>query len=154
MRLGFAVGDFDQILVAEPGRVRHDWLGNRDVIVPGELLHHIERRVADRPEPGAELGDGRALDLADQTSKDAVKQFDLLFVEPIRGADKQIGDTPHRVDAFIRGAAFDRVLQLGNKRLSAIHDVHPGHAALRSVGRTSFTQLAMRISATGACLWY
>jgi hypothetical protein len=48
-------------------------------------------------------------------SQDIVENVDLPITEPIRIRNKKIGDAPQCVDAFVPGAAMDRVFQLSNK---------------------------------------
>ena len=53
--------------------------------------------------------------------QDVVEHVDLLIVEAVCVGDEQVGDAPQRIDAFVLGAAFDRVLQFGDKRLILEH---------------------------------
>jgi hypothetical protein len=54
-------------------------------------------------------------------AKDIVEQIDLRLIEAIGIVEKQVGDAPERFDALLGRAAFDRVLELDNKRLLRAH---------------------------------
>jgi hypothetical protein len=45
-------------------------------------------------------------------AKDVVEETDLRLIETVGIVEKQVGDTSKRFDAFLRRAAFDRVLDL------------------------------------------
>jgi hypothetical protein len=101
MRLRFAIGDFNQIAVAELRRSFQYRVGNCDVVVPRKSAQHLGRRVVDRRETVAKLGPRPRFDPLDQVSEDFIEDIDLLITEPIRIGNKEVGDTPQSVDAPI-----------------------------------------------------
>ena len=108
-------------MVAETARLCENWRRHGNIVIPGELSHHFERSVIHRCETLAELGERAALDALDQVVQDVVEHVDLLIVKTIGVGDEQVGDAPQRVDAFVLGAAVDRALQFGDKRLVLEH---------------------------------
>jgi hypothetical protein len=115
MRRGLAAGDFDKILIAEPCRLRQYRLCYRNVVISGETPHDFGWRIIDRANAAAEFRERFSLYPLDEVAQDVIENFDLLIIEPIRVSNKEIGNTPQRVDAFVLGAALDRVFQLANK---------------------------------------
>ncbi|HEY3795491.1 MAG TPA: hypothetical protein VGM09_27015 [Bradyrhizobium sp.] len=113
LRLG--VGDFDEIAVGEARGLRQDRSRHRDIVVSGELANDVGWRLIDRGKPPAELLERFALYALDEVAKDVVEHVDLLIVKPIRIGNEKVGNPAQRIDAFVLGAALDRVLKLGNQ---------------------------------------
>jgi hypothetical protein len=119
--LRFCAGNFDQIAVAEPRRGPQDGFSNTDIVVAGELAHHLDGGVMDRRETAAELGERPFFNSLDQVPENIVEDVDLLIGQPIRLGDKQISNASQRIDAFVFRSALDRLFQLDDKRLPHAH---------------------------------
>ncbi len=115
MTLRLGVGDFDEIAVGKTRGLRQDRRRHRDIVVSGELPNDVVGRLMDRCKAPAELLERLSLDPLDEVAQDVVEHVDLLIVEPVRIGNKQVGDPPQRIDAFVLGAALDRVLKLRNQ---------------------------------------
>src|SRR5260221_6086542 len=91
MALAFRLGNFEEVTVGKPRRLRQHGSGDCNFIVAGKSANNAVRRVADGRQSGAELRKRLCFDPFDQVREHAVKQADLLVVESFRTAKKQIG---------------------------------------------------------------
>ena len=115
MRRRLGRGDFDKIFVVEACRLRQYWFCNRDVVIASETAHDFDGGIIDWSKAPAQFGERLCLYSLDEVAQDVIENVDLLIVKPIGVRNKEIGDTPQRVDTFVFGAAIDRVFQLRNK---------------------------------------
>ena len=108
MRLAFALGNLDQILVGQPRRLRQHRPGDGDVVVVGEAMNDILRSIGDRRDVPAQLEPRAAFDMVDQADHDAVEYRRDFFGEAVVARQKQAGDAlQYRKMAFGR-IAFER----------------------------------------------
>jgi hypothetical protein len=114
MSLRLGVSDFDEIAVGQARGLRQDRRRHRDIVVSGELPNDVAWRLIDRCKAPAKLLERLSLYPLDEVAKDIIEHIDLLIVEPIRIGNEKVGDPPQRIDAFVLGAALDRVLKVGN----------------------------------------
>ncbi|MHC2439567.1 hypothetical protein ACVMB0_006942 [Bradyrhizobium sp. USDA 4451] len=117
MVLALAAGDLAQRGVGEAAGVGQDLACDADVVVPGQMLNHLKRRIVERREPLAELGARTRLDARDQEAQHVVEHLDLFIVEAVAVVQEQIGDLPQRLHALGRRPVPDRILEFGNNRL-------------------------------------
>ena len=117
--LAFAVGVGDERAVVEPLRLVEYRLRDFDVVVEGEHVDDVRRRVGDRRQPVRQLGARLGLDRVDQAHHDVVEHADLLFGIARRAADEQIGDAREHLDAARIGAGGERGLELVDEGKSA-----------------------------------
>ena len=120
MVLALGAGDLDQRVGAEPAGIGQHVGGDLDLVVEGEVLDHLERRVVDRRQPPRELGPGAGLDPHDQEAEHVVEHLDLLFGQPLAVMQEQVGHAPERRDAFGRRAAGYGVLEFGNDGMGGL----------------------------------
>jgi hypothetical protein len=113
MALRLGVGDFDEIAVGKARGLRQDRSRDRDIVVSGKLPDDVAWRLIYWCKAPAKLLERFSLYPFDEVAYDVIEHVDLLIVEPIRIGNKKVGDPPQRIDAFVLGAALDRVLQLG-----------------------------------------
>ena len=125
MRLALAGGDLHQLAVIEARGFLQHGAGDADLVIVGEAAHHGRRRLRDRRELRADLGqrdacahvgDGAQLDGADQAFEHVVEQRDLLVVEAAGGSQEQVGDAPGRLQPLFRRAGPNRGFDLVDDR--------------------------------------
>ena len=114
--LALGLGDLDQVGVGQPRRLREDRARDLDLVVLREPAHHLDRGVVDRRKVPAQLGERADLHALDQVHQNIVEDLDLLLVEPVAVVQEQIRHPPQRFDALFRGAALQRILEIGNRR--------------------------------------
>src|ERR1700733_2960068 len=105
MCLRLALGNLDQIFVAQTRGLRQYRSGNRDVFINGELPHHAGWRIFDRTKALAELFERFSLDPLDEMLQNAVEYTDLAVAKALRVDKEKIGNAPQCLDAFVRRAA-------------------------------------------------
>ena len=77
--LAFGVGAGDERGIFKPLRLFKYRVRDVDVVVEGEHMDHIGRRVRDRRQPMRQLGARLGLDRADEAHHDVIKDADLLI---------------------------------------------------------------------------
>jgi hypothetical protein len=83
------------------------------------FFHHpaidLDWGIIDWSKAPTQFGERLSLYSLEEVAQDVIEHVDLLIIKPIGVRNKEISDTPQRVDTFVLGAAFDRVFQLRNK---------------------------------------
>jgi hypothetical protein len=82
----------DQILVSQPRRLRQHRPGNRDVVVAGQALDDLLRRIGDRRDLAAQLDARAAFDVLDQADHDAVEHRGHFLGDAVVPGQKKTGD--------------------------------------------------------------
>ncbi len=78
----------DQVAVVEPLRLPSTGLRHLDVVVEGQHVDDVRRRVGDRRQPVRQLGARLGLDGVDEARHDVVEHADLILGEARRAADE------------------------------------------------------------------
>ena len=102
MILPLAAGDLDQHLGAEPAGIGKHVAGDLDLVVPGQMLDDLERRVVERRQPLGEFGLGPRFDARDQQAEHVVEDLDLVVAEAFPVIEEEIGDLPQGFHPFGR----------------------------------------------------
>ena len=76
--------------------------GDRDLVVPCQMLDDFERCVVERRQPLAELGPGPRFDARDQQAQHVVEDLDLVVAETLAIMEEEIGDLPQGFDPLGR----------------------------------------------------
>ena len=97
MRLALGLRDVDEIGFGKPLRLLEHGTRDRDVVVPRETAHRLDRRIAERREPARQFGARLRLDLDDQSAEHQVEQPDMIVVEPARAVEKKGGHALERL---------------------------------------------------------
>ncbi len=105
--------------------------GDRDLVVPSQMLDHLERRVVERRQPLRELGLGPGFDAGDQQAEHVVEDLDLVVAETVSVIEEEIGDLPEGVDPFGRRTASDGVFEFGDDRMGRL--LHGGSLFVVSI---------------------
>ncbi len=98
MVLSLDAGDLDQRLGAEPAGMGQHVAGDRDLVVPRQILDDLERCVVERRQPLAELGPGPRLDARDQQAQHVVEDLDLVVAETFAIVEEKVGDLSQGFD--------------------------------------------------------
>ena len=102
--------------------------------MPRQSANDRGRRLRQRRKLRAELGQRNAradigkrakLDGVDQPLEDVAEQRDLLVVVTLGRGQKQRGDAPDRLGAFLWGARPDRELDFVGDRQACVYFAHP-----------------------------
>ena len=118
--LPLAAGDLDQHLGPEPAGIGKHVAGDLDLVVPGQMLDHLERRVVERRQPLGEFGFGPRFDARNQEAEHLVEDLDLVVAEAFPVIEEEISDLPQGVHPLGRRAASDGVLKFGDDRMSRL----------------------------------
>ena len=94
--------------------------GDRDFVVLGQMLDHLERRVVERRQPFREFSLGPGFDPRDQKAEHVVEDLDLVVAETVSVIEEQIGDLPQGVDAFGGRTVSDSVFEFGDNRVGRL----------------------------------
>ena len=94
--------------------------GDRDLVVLGQVLDHLERRVIERREPLAKLSLGAGLDARNQQAQHVVEYLDLFVAQAFGVVEKKVGDLPQRFDALHRSAVSHGIFELGDDRMGRL----------------------------------
>jgi hypothetical protein len=100
--LPLAAGDLDQHVGPEPAGIGKHIAGDLDLVVPGQMLDYLERRVVERRQPLGEFGLGPRFDARDQQAEHVVEDLDLVVAEAFPIVEKEIGDLPQGFHPFGR----------------------------------------------------
>ena len=92
--LPLLAGDLDQNVGPEPARIGKHAAGDLDLVVPGEMLDHLERGVVERRQPFREFGLRPRFDARDQQAEYVVEDLDLVVAETVSIIEEEIGDLP------------------------------------------------------------
>ena len=120
MVLSLAAGDLDQHLGSEPAGIGEHAAGDLDLVVPGEMLDHLERRVVERRQPLRELGLRPRLDACDQEAEHVVEDLDLVVAETFSVMEEEIGDLPQGFHPLGRRTASYGFFEFGDDRVSRL----------------------------------
>ncbi len=112
--LPLAAGDLDQHLGPEPAGIGKHIAGDLDLVVPGQMLDHLERRVVERRQPPGKFGLRPRFDACDQEAEHVVEDLDLVVAEAFPVIEEQIGDLPQGFHPSGRRAASDGIFKFGN----------------------------------------
>ena len=82
--------------------MRQHFAGDGDLVVAGQMLDDLERRVVERRQPLAEFGLGPRFDARDQQAEHVVEDLDLVVAETVAVIEEQIGNLPQGVDPLGR----------------------------------------------------
>ena len=94
--------------------------GDRDFVVPCEILDDFERRVVERRQPLAELGPRPRLDACDQQAEHVVKDLDLVFAETFAVIEEEVGHLPQGFDPPGRRSASYGIFEFDDNRVSRL----------------------------------
>ena len=98
MILSLDAGDLDQRFGAEAVGVGQHVAGDRNLVVPCQILDDFERRVIERRQPLAQLGPGPRFDARDQEAQHVVEDLDLVVAETLSIIEEEIGDLTQGFD--------------------------------------------------------
>ena len=118
--LPLAAGDLDQHLGPEPAGIGQHVAGDLDLVVPGQMLDHLERRVVERRQPLRKFGLRPRFDARDQEAEHVVEDLDLVVAEAFPVIEEEIGDLPQGFHPLGRRAASDGVFEFGDDRVSRL----------------------------------
>ncbi len=122
MLLALGAGADQQVALVKTVRERQHRAGYVDVVVEGEHVDDVRRRVGDRREPLRQSGAGLALDGIDQPRHDVVEHSDLIF-GILRGiAEEEVGDAGQYVDTARDAARRQRGFELVEQREATHYD--------------------------------
>ena len=121
MLLALAVGGGDEGVFAEPFRPGQHRARDFDVVVGGEELDDVRRRIGDRRQALGELGARLGLDLDHQPRHDIVEHADLVLGKARRAVDEQIGDAGQDLDAARTRAGGQRGFEFVKQGESSVH---------------------------------
>ena len=99
MLLALGAGADQQIALVEALRQRQYRAGDVDVVVEGEHVNDVGRRIGERRDALRQSGAGLALDGVDEPRHDVVEHADLLFGIARGVVDEEVGDAGEDVDA-------------------------------------------------------
>ncbi len=94
--------------------------GDLDLVVPGQMLDHLERRVVERRQPLGEFGFGPRFDARNQEAEHLVEDLDLVVAEAFPVIEEKIRDLPQGFHPLGRRAASDGVFKFGDDRMSRL----------------------------------
>ena len=118
--LPLVAGNLDQRFGSEPAGLGQHAAGDLDLVVPGQMLNHLERRVVDRRQPFRELGLGPRFDARNQKAENVVEDLDLVVAETVSVIEKEIGHLSQGIDPAGRRTASDGVFEFGYDRVSRL----------------------------------
>ena len=98
MVLSLDAGDLDQRLRTEAVGMGEHIARHSDLVVPCQILDHLERRVVERRQPLGELDTGPRLDACDQQAQHVVEDLDLVVAETLAIIEEEVGDLPQGFD--------------------------------------------------------
>ena len=99
MLLALGAGADQEVALVEPLRQRQHRAGDVDIVVEGQHVNDVGRRIGDRRDALRQPGAGLALDGVDEPRHDVVEHADLLFGIARGVVDEEIGDAGQDVDA-------------------------------------------------------
>ena len=121
--LALAGGGGDQRRVGQPLRLAEHRARHFDVVVGGEHLDDVRRRIDDRRQPLRQLGARLGFDAGHQAAHHVIEQADLTFGEARCSVDEKIGDAGHDGVAARRGAGGKRCFEFVEEGEGAAHEV-------------------------------
>ena len=112
MLLALVAAGGDQIAVVKPWRLGEDRACDLDVVIEGEHVDYVRRRVGDRRQPMRQLGARLGLDGVDEAGHDVVENADLILGIVVGAVDEEVGDAGEDVDPAIDVAGCEGALEL------------------------------------------
>ena len=106
----------DQVAVVKPGRLRQHRACDFDVVIEGEHMDHVRRRIGDRRQPVRQLGARLGLDGVDEARHDVVENADLILGKAVGAVDEEIGDAGQDVDPAVDIAGSECGLEFVKER--------------------------------------
>ncbi|WP_420131529.1 hypothetical protein [Rhodopseudomonas sp.] len=111
MSLPLGLCNFHEIARRQTRRLLEHGTGDFDIVVSRQLSDRLQRRIVDRRQPDAQLGQRPRFDLPDQMAQDLIENRDLVLIEFVAAAQKQIRDPPQRLEAALGRTGLYRGLE-------------------------------------------
>ena len=133
MLLALGAGADHEVAVVEPFGLREHRARDFDIVIEGEHVDDVGRRIGDRRQPVRELGARFGLDGADEPRHDVVEHDDLIFGIMLGAVDEEIGDAGEDVDPARDAAGGQRGLEFVKERKGTHHNSGRRHAVESAV---------------------